>query len=127
MPCAATRRRRARRAVTASSPSRSTRVCCSRRCRGILAAERAAGLIVDDEPANVDLLEQELADAGYRTLAARSGEEAVALAASGAPDLILLDVMMDGIDGYETCRRLKASQSTRPIPVIFLTALSESF
>ena len=84
-------------------------------------------LIVDDEPANVDLLEQELADAGYKTLTARSGEEALAAAPHAKPDLILLDVMMGGIDGYETCRRLKAAEATRAIPVIFLTALSESF
>jgi len=92
-----------------------------------LAAERARVLIVDDEPANIDLLQQELSDAGYRPLAAASGEEAIALAADAQPDLVLLDVVMGGIDGYETCRRLKAAQSTRAIPVIFLTALSESF
>ena len=90
-------------------------------------AAKATILIVDDEPVNVDLLEQELADAGYRTLAARSGEEGIELAAREEPDLILLDVMMAGIDGYETCRRLKAGGATRAIPVIFLTALSDSF
>jgi DNA-binding NtrC family response regulator len=84
-------------------------------------------LIVDDEPANVDLLEQELADAGYRTLAAASGEAALQAAAREKVDLVLLDVMMGGIDGYETCRRLKAGEATRAVPVIFLTALSESF
>jgi DNA-binding NtrC family response regulator len=88
-----------------------------------LAGERI--LIVDDEPANVDLLEQELADAGYKTLSASSGEQALESAAT--TDLILLDVMMGGIDGYETCRRLKAGAATRAIPVIFLTALSDSF
>jgi DNA-binding NtrC family response regulator len=82
-------------------------------------------LIVDDEPANVDLLEQELADAGYKTLSAPSGERALEIAPKS--DLILLDVMMGGIDGYETCRRLKAGEATRAIPVIFLTALSDSF
>jgi formate hydrogenlyase transcriptional activator len=82
-------------------------------------------LIVDDEPANVSLLEQELADAGYKTLSARSGEQALEIAAKS--DLILLDVMMGGIDGYETCRRLKAGEATRAVPVIFLTALSDSF
>jgi len=84
-------------------------------------------LIVDDEPANVDLLEQELADAGYRTVSAPSGEKALEISRQKQPDLILLDVMMDGIDGYETCRRLKAAAATRAIPVIFLTALSDSF
>jgi DNA-binding NtrC family response regulator len=92
-----------------------------------LASERASVLIVDDEPVNVDLLEQELGDAGYRTLSAASGEQAIQACGKAQPDLILLDVMMGGIDGYETCRRLKASEATRAIPVIFLTALSESF
>jgi DNA-binding NtrC family response regulator len=88
-----------------------------------LAAERASVLIVDDQPVNVDLLEQELGAAGYRVLSAGSGEEALALAAKS--DLILLDVMMPGMDGYETCKRLKAAEATRAIPVIFLTAVAD--
>jgi formate hydrogenlyase transcriptional activator len=84
-------------------------------------------LIVDDEPANVDVLEQDLGDAGYRTLAATSGEQCLVTAVEAKPDLILLDVSMGGIDGYETCRRLKASAATQAIPVIFLTALGDSF
>ena len=90
-----------------------------------MAGERI--LIVDDEPANVELLEQELADAGYRTSSASSGETALDMSREEEPDLILLDVMMTGIDGYETCRRLKAAEATRAVPVIFLTALSDSF
>ena len=90
-------------------------------------ADAATVLIVDDQPLNVDLLEQELEAAGYRTVAASGGEAALARAAESPPDLILLDVMMPGIDGYETCRRLKASEATRQIPVIFLTALKDSF
>ena len=92
-----------------------------------MAADKGTILLVDDEPLNVDLLEQELGGAGYRTLAAAGGEEAVRIAAEKQPELILLDVMMDGIDGYETCRRLKAGERTRAIPVIFLTALSDAF
>jgi formate hydrogenlyase transcriptional activator len=91
-----------------------------------LAAEGATVLVVDDEPLNVELLEQELRAAGYRTIAASSGEEGVALAARARPDLILLDVRMPGIDGHEACRRLKASEATRRIPVIVLTALTET-
>ncbi len=91
-----------------------------------MGADAATVLIVDDEPVNVDLLEQELGAAGYRTIAAGSGEQAVALAAQKQPDLVLLDVVMPGIDGYETCRRLKASEATRFIPVIMLTALTET-
>ena len=92
-----------------------------------MATDAGLVLIVDDEPLNVDLLEQELSAAGYRTLAAQSGEDALALAATSQPDLILLDVMMAGIDGYETCRRIKAGAATRSIPVIFLTALKDTF
>ncbi|HEU0199258.1 MAG TPA: sigma-54 dependent transcriptional regulator [Burkholderiaceae bacterium] len=92
-----------------------------------MATEPALILVVDDEPLNVDLLEQELDGAGLRTLAATSGEEALALAAARAPELILLDVRMRGLDGFETCRRLKANEATRAIPVIFLTALSDTF
>ncbi len=92
-----------------------------------MATDAGLVLIVDDETLNVDLLEQELSAAGYRTLAAQSGEDALALAATSQPDLILLDVMMAGIDGYETCGRIKASASTRAIPVIFLTALKDTF
>ncbi len=92
-----------------------------------MAADPATILVVDDEPFNRDLLEQELGDAGYRTVSASSGDQAVALALETRPDLILLDVMMDGIDGYETCSRLKAGEATRAIPVIFLTALTDTF
>ena len=84
-------------------------------------------LVVDDEPLNIDLLEQELDAAGYGTLAATGGAEALTIAANERPDLILLDVMMNGMDGYEACRRLKSSEVTRAIPVIFLTALTETF
>jgi DNA-binding NtrC family response regulator len=89
--------------------------------------EGATVLIVDDEPFNVDLLEQELEAGGYRSLAAASGEEALALAREHRPALVLLDVMMKPIDGYETCRRLKDNPATRAIPVIFLTALGDTF
>ncbi|RPH60686.1 MAG: sigma-54-dependent Fis family transcriptional regulator, partial [Burkholderiales bacterium] len=90
-------------------------------------ADAATVLVVDDEPFNVDLLEQELGAAGYRTVSASTGEEAVALATRVQPDLILLDVTLAGIDGYETCSRLKADEATRAIPVIFLTAHHETF
>ena len=87
----------------------------------------ATVLIVDDEPLNIDLLEQELAAAGYRTLSAAGGEEALSKAEKLAPDLILLDIMMKDLDGYAVCARLKAGEATRAIPVIFLTALTETF
>src|SRR5215510_12956741 len=80
-------------------------------------------LIVDDEPFNVDLLEQELEDLGYRTLAACNGKEALAKVANELPDLILLDVMMPIMDGFTTCRQLKENDETRLIPVVIMTAL----
>jgi len=82
-------------------------------------------LIVDDTPENIDLMISVLSLPGLQILAANSGERALALAERKQPDLILLDVMMPGIDGFETCRRLKAQPSTADIPVIFVTALGE--
>ncbi len=82
-------------------------------------------LIVDDEPFNVDYLEQELEDLGYETVSASSGQEALAKVAAEAPDLILLDVMMPGMDGFTVCRLLKEQEETQLIPVVFMTALGE--
>jgi len=82
-------------------------------------------LIVDDEPANRRLLEALLRPEGYQTLAAANGEAALAMAVARAPDLILLDVMMPGIDGYEVARRLKADPATSPIPIIMVTAQAD--
>jgi len=79
-------------------------------------------LAVDDEPANLDLISRRLAALGCEVLRANNGEQALALAAERPPDLVLLDVMMPGIDGWETCRRLKADERTSSIPVIFVTA-----
>ena len=82
-------------------------------------------LIVDDEPVNIDIM-VDLLKPSYRTLVATNGEQALKRArGEPAPDILLLDVMMPGMDGYEVCRRLKADSTTRDIPVIFVTALSE--
>ena len=83
-------------------------------------------LIVDDTPANLGVLVETLGAAGYRLMVAEDGEEALAQTAQTQPDLILLDVMMPGIDGFETCRRLKARETTRDVPVLFMTALNET-
>lgn len=83
-------------------------------------------LIVDDTPANLGVLVETLGVAGYQLMVAEDGEEALAQTLQTQPDLILLDVMMPGIDGFETCRRLKARAETRDIPVLFMTALSET-
>ncbi len=83
-------------------------------------------LVVDDKPANIKLLFDALKDTGYRTLAALDGESAVRQAQLARPDLVLMDVMMPGVDGFEACRRLKKIPETRHIPVIFMTALDET-
>ncbi|MEM7168992.1 MAG: response regulator [Pseudomonadota bacterium] len=80
-------------------------------------------LIVDDEPFNVDLLEQELSFLGYETQAACNGQEALNKVAASPPDLILLDVMMPVLDGFAVCGRLKADADTALIPIIIMTAL----
>ena len=80
-------------------------------------------LLVDDEPDNLELLAIILAHEGFLPVTARSGGEALDAIARDAPDLVLLDVMMPGMDGFEVLRRLKADQSTRGIPVIMLTAM----
>ena len=83
-------------------------------------------LIVDDTPANIDVLDLFLEKEGYKITIAQSGESALDLADRISPDLILLDVMMPGIDGFETCRRLKSNDKTSDIPIIFITARNES-
>ncbi|MBI1929038.1 sigma-54-dependent Fis family transcriptional regulator [Candidatus Poribacteria bacterium] len=83
-------------------------------------------LIVDDQLPTVDILRRTLEVKGYRISLAPSGEIALELAARTAPDLILLDLLMPGIDGFETCRRLKGHESSQEIPVIFITAHDET-
>src|SRR5262249_34451507 len=83
-------------------------------------------LVADDIPANLNLLSDALEPAGYNILAAPSGEVAVQIAKRMRPDLILLDIMMPGMDGYQTCELLKQHEATREIPVIFLTAKDET-
>jgi CheY-like chemotaxis protein len=75
-------------------------------------------LLVDDTPENLKVLRGTLETEGYNILVATNGEQAIDIAMSASPDLILLDVMMPGIDGFETCRRLKADEKLASIPVI---------
>ena len=82
-------------------------------------------LVVDDMPANLELLSGLLKDSHYKIRAAISGELALQAARNDPPDLILLDINMPRLDGYEVCRRLKADAKLKDIPVIFLSALSE--
>ncbi len=81
-------------------------------------------LIVDDNPANLSVLTDYLEDNRFEIMAARDGKTGLEMAHIAQPDIILLDVMMPGIDGFETCRRFKASDTTKEIPVIFMTALT---
>lgn len=82
-------------------------------------------MIVDDTPNNLALLSDTLSESGYRVLVATDGNSALEQIQFLRPDIILLDVLMPGINGYETCKRLKANPNTAKIPVLFMTALSE--
>ena len=88
--------------------------------------EKEALLLVDDNPTNLQVLYQTLETTGCKLLVAKNGETALAIAQKASPDLILLDIMMPGIDGFEVCRRLKGDPDTAGIPVIFLSALTET-
>ena len=83
-------------------------------------------LLVDDNPTNLQVLFQTLEGRDYNLLVAKNGEMALSIARKALPNLILLDIMMPGIDGYEVCRQLKADPTTQEIPVIFLSALGDT-
>lgn len=87
--------------------------------------EKSTILIVDDNPANLHLLIEYLTSSGHNTIMAASGEEALEKINMFMPDLILLDILMPGMDGFETCRHIKANDITHDIPIIFMTALSD--
>ena len=90
------------------------------------AAERGVILIVDDTPDNLALLSDALDEVGYMVLVALDGLSALSRIQRRRPDLILLDAMMPGLDGFETCQRIKADPATADIPVLFMTALTDS-
>ncbi len=83
-------------------------------------------LIVDDEPINLDILQTRLGVHGYEVLTATNGEEALSTAKTQQPDLILLDIMMPKMSGFEVCRHLKSNPETRDIFVVMITALNET-
>lgn len=85
--------------------------------------DRSKVLVVDDERFNINVL-VDLLKPHYKMMVSKSGEQALEVCQTLKPDLILLDVMMPEMDGYEVCRRLKADEKTRDIPIIFITALS---
>lgn len=89
------------------------------------ASQDGSILIVDDTPNNLELLTRMLTRKGYRVQAVTSGRQALLILARELPDLILLDVCMPDMDGYEICQRLKADARTRMIPIIFISALNE--
>ena len=83
-------------------------------------------LVVDDLPPNVKLLEAKLTAEYFDVITAQDGPSAIEAALTKSPDVILLDVMMPGMDGFEVCRRLKTDPATMHIPVVMVTALSET-
>jgi signal transduction histidine kinase len=83
-------------------------------------------LVVDDNPTNLSVISQALRSVGWQVRIAVDGEDALSKVAQKPPELILLDIQMPGIDGFEVCRRLKADATTADIPVIFMTALADS-
>ena len=91
--------------------------------------ERRAGhvvLIVDDVPENLAVLHDALDESGFTVLVANNGPAALELAAAVVPDIILLDAVMPGMDGFEVCRRLRAQVATRHLPILFMTGLTET-
>jgi PAS domain S-box-containing protein len=88
--------------------------------------DRETILVVDDAPSNLSVLFDFLANAGFKVLIAESGKSAIQKAEYALPDLILLDVLMPEMDGFETCQRLKAKEITQSIPIIFMTALTDT-
>ena len=83
-------------------------------------------LICDDDPAILRVLQVNLEVEGYETYLAHHGEEALQIANAEHPDLIILDIMMPRLDGYQTCERLKADDATKDIPVVFLSAKAQA-
>jgi len=88
--------------------------------------EESVILVVDDKPSNLDVLFNVFEKTEYDVLFASDGNTCLQIVEDEQPNLILLDVMMPDIDGFETCRRLKANEKTQGIPVIFMTALADT-
>jgi two-component system, NtrC family, sensor kinase len=94
--------------------------------KNIISEQKETILVIDDSSTNIEILYTVLGCAGYNVIAENNGIKGIECIKIHKPDLVLLDVMMPGIDGFETCRRLQAEASTKDIPVIFMTALSET-
>jgi putative two-component system response regulator len=100
--------------------------CVNSRENTMTAFHSSSILIVDDNPNNLQVLSSMLQQAGYKVRPALSGEIALRAVEASLPDLILLDIRMPGLDGYQTCQRLKADPRSRDIPVIFISALTDT-
>lgn len=87
--------------------------------------EKQTILVVDDLPENVELLQELLSADGYQVITSYNGEDALKKADTDLPDLILLDIMMPKMDGYQVCEALRAKEKTKDIPIIFVTAKTE--
>ncbi|HTH70734.1 MAG TPA: response regulator [Candidatus Saccharimonadales bacterium] len=108
--------------IDGSAPKAATRAS-EPSASGISPAERLGRvLVVDDEPSNVELIVRRLGGNGYETLTASNGHDAIAIATKEQPDLILMDIMMPGLDGWQATRLLKGDPKTANIPVVFVTA-----
>lgn len=83
-------------------------------------------LIVDDDTTNLQVIGSFLYNKNYKIILAKSGKDALISVENNLPDLILLDIMMPGMNGYEVCRKLKAESNTKDIPIVFLTAKTET-
>jgi DNA-binding response OmpR family regulator len=83
-------------------------------------------LVVDDSPATLGLLNEALEQAGYTVLVAQSGTTALTLVDRATPDIVLMDALMPGLDGFETCRRMKRNPTLMSVPIIFMTGLTET-
>ena len=92
----------------------------------LLTSNSGIVLVVDDSPETLGLLNAALEGAGYSVLVALEGRQALTIAEKITPDIILLDAIMPNMDGFETCRRLKADKKLEPVPVIFMTGLSDT-
>lgn len=82
-------------------------------------------LVVDDSPVDLQILKSIVEDAGYHVITATDGKEAMEKAKSLQPDVILMDVVMDGVDGFEACRKITSDNSTNSIPVFFVTSKNQ--
>lgn len=91
-----------------------------------ISVSREVVLVVDDSPATLGLLSETLERAGFTVLVAQSGEDALILMERISPDIVLMDAVMPGLDGFETCRRMKHGAATASIPVVFMTGLTET-